>query len=374
VTLPPLAVPPVVADLLAVQAPVALGVSGGKDSSALALAVCEELDRRGHAGPRLLAHADLGRTEWRQSAEVCVRLAERLGVELVTVRRAAGGMMERWQQRWRDNVARYAALACVQLILPWSTASMRFCTSELKTAVIWRELKRRFPGQVVLNGVGIRAEESPKRARAEIAKPYAETRAAGDRLIGYTWLPIHGWRLADVLAIHEARRFPLHEAYTVYGTSRVSCVYCILASQADLAAAATSPENHAIYREMVDLEISSSFAFQERAWLGDTAPHLLSDDQRAGLADAKRRAATREAAEARIPRHLLYDGKGWPRLLPTPAEATLLAEVRVQVARAVGIAIDYQTPDAILARYAALMEAAGRAPAPVLVQDVLPLT
>lgn len=50
----------VVADALAVNAPVAIGVSGGKDSCALAFAVVEHLDTIGHAGPRLLVHADLG--------------------------------------------------------------------------------------------------------------------------------------------------------------------------------------------------------------------------------------------------------------------------------------------------------------------------
>ena len=36
------------------QAPVFIGVSGGKDSQALAYRLCDHLDKRGHAGPRLL--------------------------------------------------------------------------------------------------------------------------------------------------------------------------------------------------------------------------------------------------------------------------------------------------------------------------------
>ena len=101
------------------QAPVFIGVSGGKDSQALAYRLGDHLDNRGHAGPRLLIHSDLGRVEWRQSLTVCERLAARLGVELVVVRRQAGDMMDRWLSRWEANVARYANLAYVKLILPW---------------------------------------------------------------------------------------------------------------------------------------------------------------------------------------------------------------------------------------------------------------
>jgi 3'-phosphoadenosine 5'-phosphosulfate sulfotransferase (PAPS reductase)/FAD synthetase len=47
---------------------------------------------------------------------------------------------------------------------------MRFCTSELKTAIICRELVRRFPGQTILSVSGIRREESTKRKLAPIVK------------------------------------------------------------------------------------------------------------------------------------------------------------------------------------------------------------
>jgi 3'-phosphoadenosine 5'-phosphosulfate sulfotransferase (PAPS reductase)/FAD synthetase len=80
-----------------------MAVSGGKDSQALAHRVCEHLDAIAHGGPRLLIHSDLGRVEWRQSLSVCERLADRLGVELLIVRRQAGDMMDRWLSRWDAN-------------------------------------------------------------------------------------------------------------------------------------------------------------------------------------------------------------------------------------------------------------------------------
>lgn len=135
----------------------------------------------------------------------------------------------------------------------------------------------------------------------------------------------------------------------------MSCVYCILAGLADLAASATNPENHAIYREMVDLEIVSSFSFQSDRWLADVAPHLLSVQQLTGLREAKHRARLREQVEAKVPAHLLYK-KGWPTIRPTKAEAVLLSEVRRAVSEIMQFqGMQYTEPEEISARYAELI-------------------
>lgn len=63
----------------------------------------------------------------------------------------------------------------------------------------------------------------------------------------------------------------------------------------------------------------------------------------------------RQAAEALIPRDLLYLKAGWPRGVPTLAEAQIFADVRRQVAAAVGIEIAYTTGDAVRERIAELM-------------------
>ncbi|MHB8596720.1 MAG: hypothetical protein ACYDER_07910 [Ktedonobacteraceae bacterium] len=136
--------------------------------------------------------------------------------------------------------------------------------------------------------------------------------------------------------------------------SRVSCAYCVMGNLSDLATSAACPDNQDLYREQVDIEISSSFSFQSGHWLGDIAPALLSQEQQRGLAEAKRRAALREQAEARIPRHLLY-AKGWPTVMPTWEEAHLLSEVRCIVADTLELVIGYRDPETILARYAQLM-------------------
>jgi 3'-phosphoadenosine 5'-phosphosulfate sulfotransferase (PAPS reductase)/FAD synthetase len=351
---------PQIDELIRTGAPVAIGVSGGKDSDAAAFITSEELDRRGHAGPRVLIHSDLGRVEWRESLPQCERLAARLGLELIVVRRQSGEMMDRWLTRWANNVARYINLDCVKVILPWSTAAMRFCTSELKTAIICRELVKRFPNSTILSVAGIRREESPNRAKAKPLKQQNKLTSATHNTMGFDWLPILDWTRDEVIALHYERDFPLHEAYAT--NSRVSCMYCILASRDDLRATTTWDQSHDLYREMVGLEIVSTFAFQDSGWLGDVAPHLLSSDMAVKLADAKRRAAERQQLEAEIPAYLLYAKEGWPLFLPNQAEAQLLARVRREVGALLNIPVRYTDADAVRARYLDLMSEAGRAP------------
>lgn len=125
------AVTPEVSEWLAAGAVCALGLSGGKDSQAMAIRVDEYLDEIGHQGPRVLIHSDLGVVEWKDSLPVCERLAKRLGWDLIVLRRSAGDMMDRWEARWSSSLERYTSLSCVKIILPWSTPGMRFCTSEL---------------------------------------------------------------------------------------------------------------------------------------------------------------------------------------------------------------------------------------------------
>ena len=320
----------------------------------MALASNRYLNDIGFTGTRLAVHADLGRAEWKQSKSKCQELADSLGWELMVVKRAAGDLVDRWLTRWQNNVARYNNLECVQLILPWSTASWRFCTSELKAAVIRSNLKKRFPGQDIINAVGIRAQESTSRAKMPVFK--------GDKLLstrrsaGYTWNAIIDWPIEDVFKIIDDHSVALHPAYTEYRMSRVSCAFCVLSSGSDLQAATTCPDNLALYHELVDLEISSAFSFQSNRWLGDVNPSLLSEQQISGLIMAKSIAKERKALEARIPKGLMYE-KGWPHRVPTQAEAEILADVRTQVSQLQGLASNYLDASSIRIRYQELITA-----------------
>lgn len=74
-----------------------------------------------------------------------------------------------------------------------------------------------------------------------------------------------------------------------------------------------------------------------------------------GVSGGKVAAAARQAAEQRIPEHLLYS-KGWPTCMPTREEAELLAGVRRDVAAAIGIAVQCTSVDGVLERYSDLLE------------------
>lgn len=350
-----IATTPEIEALLGSGAPVAIGVSGGKDSSAVALATVDYLDSIGHDGPRVLIHADLGATEWADSLPTCSRLADHLGIELLIVRRPQGDMMERWEQRWNDNVERWESLSCVKIILPWSTPAMRFCTAELKVDQICRALSRRWPGQTIVNVTGIRRAESTERAKAPVSKAQPKLESKTRDTTGVDWHPIIDWSTPDVFAYAEEQQFPLHEAYSLFGTSRVSCVWCILATESDHHAGARDPRNHTLGRRMVELEIKSTFAFQGNRWLGDTLAGILGRGKARELEIAKECARRREGAEFRIPKHLLYT-KGWPTCCPTRGEAILLGEVRSIVADAVGLKPTFTAPDDIIGRYQELLD------------------
>ncbi|WP_244506328.1 phosphoadenosine phosphosulfate reductase family protein [Pararhizobium polonicum] len=337
-----------ITDLLAQGAAVAIGISGGKDSQAAATATFQYLDKIGHRGPRLLIHADLGSVEWADSLPTCERLSAQLGTEFIIVRRKQGGLMDRWESRWRSNVARYENLSTVTLVPCWSTPAMRFCTSELKTSKIHAELKRRFTRLPIISVTGVRRAESTQRARAEIMdhKP-------GEQI--WTWRPILDWSEAEVFASLHAWGIEPHPAYRQFGLSRVSCRFCIMSSLPDLVAAAGQPETHDLYRQMVGLESRSTFAFQGARWLGDIAPHLLRPDMQARLAAAKDKAARRRAAERRLSKQMLYV-KGWPTRMLSDGEADLLAEVRAEISTMLGLRAGFLDRASIHTRYAELLE------------------
>ena len=133
---------------LAANAWFVFSLSGGKDRTSASYAAMAMLDAHHHPRDRRIAiHADLGRAEWKSTPATVEAIAARLGLPLIVVRRDAGDMVARWEQRFRNACRRYEDLETYWLIGPWSQANKRFCTSELKVQVIGRELARRFRGQ-----------------------------------------------------------------------------------------------------------------------------------------------------------------------------------------------------------------------------------
>ena len=352
----PLARDPLIDAAIRDGAEVVFNLSGGKDSGAATFATIAWLDAIGHPRERRHAiHADLGRAEWATTPATVAAIAAIAGLPLVVVRRRAGDLVSRWEQRFASGKARYEALATYNLIGPWSSAALRFCTSGAKVQVIGPELARRLRGRSIVSVLGLRRNESAARARIPVAKPDHRYAPPGNAhgTVMHTWHPLADWSTADVFAAHDALGIPLHEAYRTYGNTRLSCRYCILASAHDLAASASAPDNHAIYRHLVDLEASSTFSFQPGRWLADVAPHLLDAGALARIALAKRDADRRRALEAAMPPGLRYV-RGWPPRLPTKTEAAYIAAARTPILARHGLVDRYPTADAVVSRFAEL--------------------
>lgn len=349
-----LAFDPAIQAALASGAVVAFSMSGGKDSGASAHATMAALDQLGHPrADRIAIHADLGRAEWKSTPETVERVAAALGLPLMVVRHRKHDMVSRWEARFSEGKRRYANLEVFNLIGPWSSASLRFCTAEMKQQVIAPALQKAFPGRTIISVIGIRREESVARSKTPISKPQPRwDQRNGTRLI--SWHPIVDWSTAQVFDWHARHGLPLHEAYFDWGVSRVSCAFCILQSCRDQVASARVPANLNLLHLLVDLEARSTFSFQPERWLSDAAPGLLPDSLRRDVARAKIAADDRRRLEGALPAGLRYV-KGWPPRMPTTAEAEQIVAARRVILAHHDLPVTYPTATSVIDRFAELM-------------------
>lgn len=209
-----------------------VSVSGGKDSTALVLAVLA-------AGiPALFVFADTG---WESPVtyQYLDYLRAKLGITIHVVS-VPGGMVAR---------VRYRA--------GFSARKQCWCTRELKIeplrafhdAVIavaatrdgdhWAAIGSQFDADVLqeatvadtISAMGVRASES--RARAKM--PEWEDEPHGDRSWGgWLWRPLKEWSVDDVLRTHLAHGVKVNPLYQ-RGHNRVGCYPCIMASKEEVA-------------------------------------------------------------------------------------------------------------------------------------------
>jgi len=109
-------------------------------------------------------------------------------------------------------------------------------TSDLKRGPIYKFIRRVMKERgatLAVNCTGMRAEESPARAKKQ---PWSEnkTLSKAGRTV-YEWMPIHSWSVDQVFdKIYAAGQKPFH-AYGKRGelNQRLSCVFCIMGSVND---------------------------------------------------------------------------------------------------------------------------------------------
>lgn len=251
-------VPPVIDRALARDdAALFVSISGGKDSQAMLVTLAEMHRERAWKSGLFAIHADLGRTEWKESLPHCQRLCDELGIHIAVVRRPQGDLLQEIQDRqakltgtgrsaWPSATQRYCTAdqkrnqiqkAKRQAFWPdaknryctsdqkrnqidkavrapfWPSAKSRYCTAHQKTNQIDKELRAY---SLVISAMGMRAEESRARAK-RITLTIDQTLAAkkwrelplDDALtawlnaekpgrLAFDWLPIHDWTIDQV--------------------------------------------------------------------------------------------------------------------------------------------------------------------------------
>lgn len=246
--------------------------SGGKDSQAMLIKLLEIVP----PSQILVVHATLGESEWPGALEHAEAQARAAGVEFI-VAKAGKTFLSMVETRFETRPE----------VPSWPSASHRQCTSDLKRGPIEREV-RRFAREhgftTIINCMGLRAEESARRAKAQCwklnegnslqAKNYKNGRVAESR-DWYDWLPIHEMSLQDVLSTIKDAGQELHPAYGT-GNERLSCVFCIMASQNDLKNGAL--QNPELYRRYVALEKRTGYTMhQSRKSLEEMTGILVSN-------------------------------------------------------------------------------------------------
>ena len=208
--------------------------SGGKDSQVMMLRIAELVP----ASQILVIHAPLGEVEWQGTMEHIENTIPQ-NIPLLQAPVASGKtLLERIEERQQ-----------------FPDPARRWCTSDFKRGPIEREIRRYLKQNpqhngLIVNCMGMRAEESPGRAKLQDFTYSARNSKAGREW--YDWLPIHELKEHEVYSqISEAGQKP-HWAYKA-GMSRLSCAFCIMASKKDLHTASTLRPN--LYKKYVDLEV-----------------------------------------------------------------------------------------------------------------------
>lgn len=233
---------------------IVINSSGGKDSQAMLADMVRRCDALGISRARIVvAHADLGRMEWAGTKELAETQAKVFGLRFVAIARPQGDLLTHIEQRGM-----------------WPSNKCRYCTSDHKRGqvnkiltMLGRETRKAEKRRArILNCLGIRAEESPARAKKV---PFARNEPAtgkGRAKVVDNYYPIFDWTTAqvweDIKTSHP--RVPYHYAYDL-GMPRLSCVFCIFAPKGALLVA--GKHNPELLDEYVAVERKIDHTFRD---------------------------------------------------------------------------------------------------------------
>ena len=251
---------------------IVINTSAGKDSQAMLDFVVRQAEAEGiNVRERIIAvHCDLGQIEWQGTRELAIRQCKHYGIELHVVSRTKGDLLQQVEERkmWPDNQNRY----CTSDQKRDQVAKLHTAITNQKIAEMadfWAaadpELPIGKPRQVrILNCMGLRAEESPARAK-KVAYTVNKRQTNGKRLV-MDWLPIHEWSVKQVWDTIKASGVPYHHAYD-RGMPRLSCMFCVFAPKSALVIAGF--ENKPLLEKYVALEAKIGHTFRNGFKIAD---------------------------------------------------------------------------------------------------------
>jgi 3'-phosphoadenosine 5'-phosphosulfate sulfotransferase (PAPS reductase)/FAD synthetase len=226
-----------------------LNTSGGKDSQVMIDEVYQLAAAADVTSKLVAVHCDLGRVEWAGTKELAERQVRIYGIPFEVVSRPQGDLLVQIEQRgmWPSNTARY-------------------CTSDHKRGQVYRLLTKLTaerwvkggPAVRILNCMGLRAEESP--ARAKKIAFYHDPKASNGKRWVDQWLPVHHWKLGEVWDRIHKTGVPYHYAYDL-GMPRLSCCFCIFAPRPALIIA--GHHNRELLKDYARVEIKMNHKFRK---------------------------------------------------------------------------------------------------------------
>jgi 3'-phosphoadenosine 5'-phosphosulfate sulfotransferase (PAPS reductase)/FAD synthetase len=257
---------------------VLVNISGGKDSQTALRRVIRLAREQDYPRSRIVCvFADLGgRDEWAGTAQLGPHLVTLYGdrpsaAELARLHAAHYGLRfevtTRLKPDGQGGKAPQDLLDHIKDRGMWPSSDARYCTSDMKRGPVGRVMtalaaearQGGYAGPVrILSVMGMRAAESPARARLEEFS--SDQRATGKGLskVVDTWLPIHGMGTAEVWADIRVSQVPYHWVYDA-GLPRLSCRFCVLAGKHALALAAQLDPAGAWERAQVEDDMGHTF-------------------------------------------------------------------------------------------------------------------
>jgi 3'-phosphoadenosine 5'-phosphosulfate sulfotransferase (PAPS reductase)/FAD synthetase len=225
-----------------------ISTSAGKDSQAMMDVVVEAAKADGVLDRVIAVHADLGSVEWEGTGALAAEHAAHYGIPFEVVRKDQhdGDLFTAIEARADKLIADGKLDKNGNPARAWPMTGMCYGTSDFKTAQI-AKLATKLAKQIkktegraarILDCVGLAKDESPARRKKldsyEAEHGYAYRIIKDNRNQYFAkWYPVANYSVTQIWDRIKAAGTRHHFAYDL-GMSRLSCAFCVCASNKDL--------------------------------------------------------------------------------------------------------------------------------------------